>query len=76
MDLSLVSIEQLMTELENRFDVVVFAGKNDPVMKVENVVTFYRGGASTALGIAETLVMDIKHDLEMDRYYCDECGGQ
>ena len=56
MDLSLVPYDDLITELNSRFDVCIFAGVKKPDDKIEEASLSYHGGKFACIGLCQHLI--------------------
>jgi len=65
-DLSLVSIDELIDEVERRNDACIIAYIKTLDSKMEDAQFCYHGGKFTALGLARGMAYKLERDLGMD----------
>lgn len=68
-ELQLVSYEDLISELESRFDICIFAGIKHPIEKDEEASISYHGGKFACIGLCIHIIDMLKkkcRDLMVD----------
>ena len=59
-DLQLVSYNELIAELESRFDICIFAGVKKPEQNIEEANLSYHGGKFVCIGLCVHLIDMLK----------------